>query len=248
VKFLHYFRNSRMRSSGDFFVQLNLKLGIKPKTKKLFKEAFTHSSVNLKNEEGNSLNYERLEFLGDSLLNTVVAEYLFFQFPESQEGALTKLRAKIVSRKQLNFIGKEMGLIELAALAPRHSQTGDNIHGNLVEALVGALFVDQGYQKTKAFTLRHIIDPYIDIENLETLVLSYKAFLIEWGQKEKKKIHFETSSDNGLDPNVNYSCQIFLDDKTIAKARALSKKKAEEKAARIATHALKIKPLAEHGH
>ena len=248
MKILHYFKYPRKQTTGDFFIQLHKKLGIKPKKKTLYKEAFTHSSVNLKNDEGNSLNYERLEFLGDSLLNTIIAEYLFFQFPESKEGALTKLRAKIVSRKQLNFIGKEMGLIELASLAPRHSQTGDNIHGNLVEALVGALFVDQGYQKTKAFIMQYIVDTFIDIQNLEAIVLSYKALLIEWGQKEKKKIYFETSSDNGLDPSVNYSCQILIEDKAIAKARALSKKKAEEKAARIATHALKIKRLPINGH
>lgn len=243
MKIFDYIRYPRWSKSGDFFIQIFKKTGVKPKNKILYKEAFTHSSVNLKNNTGNALNYERLEFLGDAVLNSIVAEYLFFKFPSAQEGQLTKLRAKIVSRSQLNTIGKSMGLYDLADVANRNLQIGENIHGNLLESLVGAMHVDWGYKKSKSFIIQRIIEPHIDMGKIESHVLSYKAFLIEWGQKEKKNIRFETDHDNGLDPDINYFCELFINNQFVAKARGLSKKKAEEKVARIATNALKLNPI-----
>ena len=107
MKIINYIRNSRMISSGDFIVQLRKKLNIKTRKKELYQKAFTHSSLNLKDKQGNSINFERLEFLGDALLSTIIAEYLFNFNPKAKEGKLTKLRAKIVSRVQLNYIGKD---------------------------------------------------------------------------------------------------------------------------------------------
>jgi len=144
VKFLNYIRNSRMASSGNFFSKFQKKLGIRTLNKDLYKEAFTHRSLNLKNTKGEAVNFERLEFLGDALLTSIVAEYLFQYYPLAKEGALTKLRAKIVSRVKLNQIGKEMGLFELAQISNHHKNFGDDIHGNLLESLIGALFIDRG--------------------------------------------------------------------------------------------------------
>jgi len=241
VKIFKYILKSRMATSGIFFTQLREKLEIKTTEKKLYKEAFTHSSVNLKDVDGNPINFERLEFLGDALLGAIIAESLFKNNPKVNEGILTKLRAKIVSRSKLNRIGKEMGLIELAEISNHHKNFGDNIYGNLLESLIGALFIDKGYTKTKNYVLKKIINPYIDMKSLNELVLSYKGFLIEWTQKNKKSIEFKTNNDEGLDPKINYSCQIFLDKKFIAKAREISKKKAEEKAAKMVYHILKLK-------
>ena len=109
MKFLNYIRNSRKVSSGNFFSKLQKKLSIRTSNKAIYKEAFTHRSSNLKNSEGEAINFERLEFLGDALLTSIIAEYLFQYYPLAKEGALTKLRAKIVSRVKLNQIGKEMG-------------------------------------------------------------------------------------------------------------------------------------------
>ncbi|MEK9613955.1 MAG: ribonuclease III [Flavobacteriaceae bacterium] len=246
MKLIQYIRDSRMATSGIFFTQLRKKLGIKTSNKALYKKAFTHSSVNLKDSKGNLINFERLEFLGDALLGTIVAESLFQNYPDAKEGTLTKLRAKIVSRSQLNHIGKEMGLIELASISNNHKNFGENIHGNLLESLIGALFIDKGYIRTKSYVLEKIIGPHVDLDNLNDLILSYKGLLIEWTQKEKRSIEFKTASDEGLDPKINYYCQLFIDQKFIVKARALSKKKAEEKAAKKAYHALKLKELAQN--
>ena len=234
-----------METSGNFFVALQKKLNIKTQNKKLYKEAFTHSSVNHKTTAGDPLNFERLEYLGDAILNSIIAEFLFNYYSTAKEGSLTKLRAKIVSRSKLNEIGKEMELYSIAEISNHHNTFGDNIHGNLLESLIGALFIDKGYNKTKTYVIHNIILPYIDIESLDSLVLSHKALLIEWGQKHKESIEFKTDQDQGLDPKINYSCQIIFQKKCIAKAKASSKKKAEEKAAKIAVRALKIKPRIE---
>ena len=143
-----------MATSWNFFALLRKKLNIKTHKEELYQKAFTHSSVNLKDSEGKTVNFERLEFLGDALLSTIIAEYLFNFHPEAKEGELTKLRAKIVSRTQLNYIGKEMGLIELADISSHHKTFGENIHGNLIESLVCALFIDKGYNKTKDYVLK----------------------------------------------------------------------------------------------
>ena len=228
--------------SEDFSNRIQKKIGVKISNKNIFKEAFTHSSTNIKDDKGKIINFERLEFLGDALLNSIIAEYLYLLYPEAKEGFLTKMRAKIVSRSNLNNIGKEMGLLELVQISNHHKNFGDDIHGNLFESVIGAIFIDQDYKKTKDYVVNKIITKYIDIKNLNSYILSYKAFLIEWGQKEKKEIKFFTEEDSGLSTETKYCCQIFLEKNLLAKSKAHSKKKAEEKASRIAIRILKLNP------
>jgi ribonuclease-3 len=235
-----------LATSGSFFTQIQQKLGFKVFDKKIYKEAFTHSSVNIKDSSGKAINFERLEFLGDALLTAIISEYLYFKYPKAKEGSLTKLRAKIVSRVKLNHIGKEMELFELAYISNHHKNFGDDIHGNLLESLIGAVFIDLGYIKTKNYVIKKIIHPHIDMDNLDTLILSYKAFLNEWGQKEKKNIQFVIKEDSGTDSKFNYCAKVFLDKRFLAKSKAMSKKKAEEKAAKIASRILKLTPKIVH--
>ncbi len=231
-----------METSGVFFVALKKKLGIKPRNKFIYQRAFTHSSLNLKDELGNQINFERLEFLGDSFLNTIITEYIFENFPLAREGELSKLRAKIVSREKLNTVGKKLGLIEFIDANISSKSFGDDIHGNLLESLVGAIFIDMGYTKGKRYIMERIVRPHVDLTTIDKSILSYKSVVIEWGQKKKLKLRFFTIKDNGLDPLINYSCTILLDKKIVVKAREISKKKAEEKAAKRAYIALKINP------
>ena len=139
-----------------------------------------------------------------------------------------------------------MELFELAYISNHHKNFGDDIHGNLLESLIGAVFIDLGYIKTKNFVIKKIIHPHIDMDNLNTLVLSYKAFLNEWGQKEKKNIQFFIEEDSGTDSKFNYCAKVFLDERFLAKSKAKSKKKAEEKAAKIASRILKLTPKIVH--
>jgi ribonuclease-3 len=206
----------------------------------IYQKAFTHRSSNLKDDNGNSINFERLEFLGDSMLSIVISALLFQSFPEAKEGTLTKYRAKIVSRENLNNIGKKLGLIEFID-GEIKANLGNNIHGNLLEALVGAIFIDRGYVKCKEFILKKIVSDYVDLDQLKHTILSYKGLLLEWGQKNKKIVQFKTDRDKGLDPKFNYTTSVYLNNRLIVKAREISKKKSEEKSARRAYHAMNIK-------
>ena len=113
MKYIRNIFNSRSKSSGSFFMELNKILNFKPKDIKIYKKAFTHRSMNIKDSEGNAINYERLEFLGDAMLSAVIASHLYLEVPSGDEGYLTKMRSKIVSREHLNELGKELNLIQL---------------------------------------------------------------------------------------------------------------------------------------
>ncbi len=226
--------NSRFKGNGNFFMELKEILGFKPKQIIFYNTAFTHRSMNIKDSHGNALNYERLEFLGDAMLSSVIASHLYLEAPSGDEGYLTKMRSKIVSREHLNELGKDLKLINLVESKIPSGQFGDNIHGNLFEALVGAIFLDRGYKYCEKFIFKRVVVPYVDIEKLEGKVISYKSLLIEWCQKEKKTFGYNVYEDTGNDDVRHFSVKLSIDDKIIAKGRATSKKKAEEKASKRA--------------
>ncbi|NOY48628.1 MAG: ribonuclease III [Chlorobi bacterium] len=241
MKFFRNILNSRSDSDGNFFVQIQKILGFQPKKKSLYKKAFTHRSMNKRDVEGTPINYERLEFVGDAMLSSVVATHLFNEAPRGDEGYLTKMRSKIVSREHLNELGKELNLIDLVESKIPKSNFGSNIHGNLFEALVGAIFLDLGYAYCERFIFNRVIIPHVDIERLEGKVISYKSLLIEWCQKEKKTFSYNVYEDTGKDELKHFSVKLYIDNKVIAKARATSKKKAEEKASKRAFFAFQAK-------
>jgi len=240
VKILNHIFKSRSADEGIFFNRLKKITSLRPVNLKIYQKAFTHRSMNIKDIHGNYVNYERLEFLGDSILSVIVSKFLFNKFPSAKEGGLTKYRAKIVSRENMNQIGLKLNLIDLLELDQKIN-FGENIHGNLLEALIGAVFIDRGYLKCQKFILDKIIADHVNVEQLEHSVLSYKGLLIEWGQKRKKKVRFTTTSDGGLDPEINYSTSVLINEVIIVKARGGSKKKAEEKSAKRAYYALNLK-------
>ncbi|MDG5490955.1 ribonuclease III [Psychroserpens sp. SPM9] len=227
-------KNSRADKGGNFFLLLNTILGYKVKNKSLYIKAFTHRSMNIKDKKGNAINYERLEFVGDAMLSAVIAAYLFEKVPHGDEGYLTKMRSKVVSREHLNELGKELKLIDLVESKIPKSNFGNNIHGNLFEALVGAIYLDKGYKYCEQFIYKRVIKPHVDIETLEGRVISYKSLLIEWCQKEKKTFDYNVYEDTGNDDLKHFSVKLSIDDKVVSKARATSKKKAEEKASKRA--------------
>ncbi|GAB5565302.1 MAG: ribonuclease III [Winogradskyella sp.] len=227
-------KNSRSFKDGNFFLELKKILGFKPLSESLYEKAFTHRSMNIKDKHGNPINYERLEFVGDAMLSSVIAAYLFEQVPHGDEGYLTKMRSKVVSREHLNELGKELDLIKLVKSRIPVSNFGNNIHGNLFEALVGAIYLDRGYKMCEKFIFKRVINPHVDIETLEGKVISYKSLLIEWCQKEKNTFNYDVYEDTGKDKLKHFSVRLSVNDKVVAKARATSKKKAEEKASKRA--------------
>ncbi len=233
--------NSHSKQDGDFFLGVTNILGFKPKKIGIYKKAFLHRSANIKDKLGNPMNYERLEFLGDAMLGTIISKHLYNEVPGGDEGYLTKMRSKIVSRKHLNELGKDLNLLHFVESRIPKSHFGDNIHGNVFEALVGAIYLDRGYKYCEQFIQARVIEPYVDIEQLEGKVISYKSLLIEWCQKQKKDFKYNVYEDTGNDPLKHFAVKFSINGKVMAKARATSKKKAEEKASKRAFFALQHK-------
>ena len=234
MQFIRNIFSSRFKPEGDFSSNLSKMLEFKPDKIRYYKKAFTHRSMNIKDSKGNSFNYERLEFLGDAMISSVVASHLFNEVPQGDEGYLTKMRSKIVSREHLNELGKELNLIGFVKSKIPKDNFGVNIHGNLFEALLGAIYLDKGYAQVEKFIFDKVIIPHVDITELEGRVISYKSLLIEWCQKEKKSFNYNVYEDSGNDDLRHFSVKLSVNNKVVAKARATSKKKAEEKASKRA--------------
>ena len=239
MSFVRKILSSRSENDGNFFlIFLEKILGFKPKEIHFYEKAFTHRSLNKKDEQGNPLSYERLEFLGDVMLSAVISEYLFQEVPSGDEGYLTKMRSKIVSREHLNELGKDLHLIKFIKSKIPEENFSDNIHGNVFEALIGAIFLDKGFVYCQKFISKRVIEPYVDIEKLEGKIISYKSLLIEWCQKEKKSFRFETYEDEGNEDIKHFAVKFYIDGEMMAKARETSIKKAEERAAKRAYFSL----------
>ena len=239
MKFIRKIISSPSLEDEKFNFAIKEILGFSPKKLDIYYEAFTHSSMKHFTKDGHPMNYERLEYLGDAILGAVIANYLFKKIPDGDEGHLTQMRSKIVSREHLNELGKDFGLIKFIRSSIPNHNFGDNIHGNLFEAIIGAIHRDRGFNFAERFIFRNVIEPYVDIERLEGKITSYKSVLIEWCQKNKKKIRFNVYEDTGNDPLKHFSVKLFLDGKIISKGRATSKKKAEEIASKRAYYKLK---------
>ena len=212
--------------------------GFKPGNVFLYEIAFTHKSISTQKSLGQSINNERLEYLGDAILSAVVAEYCFKKFPLEQEGFLTEMRSKIVNREQLNHLGKKFEILRHFQKANDSSQE-KAIAGNVLEAFIGALFLDKGWEKSKKIIVEKIINLNLDIETLKNQVFNYKSKLIFWAQKEKKVLEFRRVGGRRPQSKI-YHIEIYLNKERIAEADALSVKKAEELAAEKAAGVLKI--------
>jgi ribonuclease-3 len=231
----------RPQEDGIFFDAIKKILGFNPINLDHYRRAFTHRSSNKTDEKGNPLNYERLEFLGDAMLGSVIAAHLFNEVPTGDEGYLTKMRSKIVSREHLNELGRDLNLISWVESKVSAQHFGENIHGNLFEAFIGAIYLDRGYPYCEKFIYKKVIVPYVDIPKLEGKVISYKSLVIEWCQKEKKSFYYELYEDNGTEGQKHFGVKLKIDGRIVAKARATSKKKAEEKASQRAFFAFQEK-------
>lgn len=232
MNFIRKIVKSHSNEDAELYNELKKLLNFSPRKINKYKKAFTHRSVQMLDKKGIPINYERLEFLGDSILGSVIASYLYKKVPEGTEGYLTQMRSKIVSREHLNELGKDLNLIKFVKSNVDQAYVGDNIHGNIFEALIGAIYLDKGYNFCQKFIHENVIVPYVDIEKLEGKITSYKGLIIEWCQKQKKKYSFDTYEDSGNENIKHFSVKISIDGEQIAKGRATSKKKAEEMASK----------------
>ena len=202
----------------------------------LYREAFSLKTTS-KNKE--IRNYERLEFLGDSVLGAIISCHLFATYPDANEGYLTQMKSKIVNRKNLNKLGSELNLPKFLQ---NESQIplSENIAGNLFEALIGALYLDVDYETCKKVVLERLLTPS-EINKLENKIVSYKGLLLEWSQKKKVNIKYETCEELQPNKSLVFRSYVWLDEEKISNATETSKKKAEEKAAQRAFYILNKK-------
>ena len=232
MNFIRKIVSPHAKEDEGFYNELKTLLDFSPKKIDYYKKAFTHRSVKEVDKKGNPINYERLEFLGDAMLGSVIASYLYKKAPDGSEGYLTQMRSKIVSREHLNELGKDLDLIRFVKSNIDQTNVGDNIHGNIFEALIGAIYIDKGYVFCQKFIHQNVLIPYVDLNKLEGKITSYKGLIIEWCQKQKKKYSYETYEDSGNESIKHFSVKVSIDGEQIAKGRATSKKKAEEQASK----------------
>ena len=216
-------------------------VGLYPSNLQVYKIAFTHKSAARHMEHNKRLNNERLEFLGDAILAAVIADSLFTRFPYKREGFLTKLRARIVSRERLNKIALEMGL-QNYIIAQNKIIGTKNIYGNALEALIGAVYVDKGFEKTKKFIVERLINTYIDLEKLSCTNSDYKSQLIEWAQKNKYDLYFSDEEIESTETCKQYfTSQVIINEDSLGVGKGFSKKEAQQKASRQALHCISEK-------
>ncbi len=209
-------------------------LGYVPGNISLYKMAFRHKSMALTLKNGTKSSNERLEFLGDAVLGSVIAEVLFKLYPYKDEGFLTELRSKIVRRANLNQLGKKLGFEELInydSKALNNSPHQGSLLGDAFEALIGAVYLDKGYDFTKNFITHQIIKPHIDIHTLEITETNFKSKLIEWCQRHGKTISFEPASNAEGDSAKLFTMKVIIGGEEMASATDYSKKNAEKLAA-----------------
>lgn len=210
-------------------------LGFAPGTISLYKTAFSHRSV----KEGTDENNERLEYLGDAILSGIVADYLFKRYPYKGEGFLTEMRSKMVNRQTLNEIAVKMGLKKITIYNRNDgSLKVSQIFGNTLEALVGAIYVDKGFNQTKQWVLKQIIIPHMFVENLETLEINHKNKLYGWANKNGKNLEFETLEEKFENGRRLFTVGAVVDGELIAEGKAFNKKDASQIASQVAVEKL----------
>jgi ribonuclease-3 len=219
----------------EFLRQLKNVLGFVPQDIFLYKTALSHRSI----REGADENNERLEFLGDAVLSTIVAHYLFRKYPYKGEGFLTEMRSKMVNRQQLNDIGVKMGLKKITFYNKHdNSLKISQIFGNTLEALIGAVYLDKGYTKTQNWVERFIIMPYLFIDDLEIIEINIKNKLYGWANKNGKSLEFETLNEKLENGRRLFTIGATIDGVLIAQGKGYNKKDASQIAAQLAVDKL----------
>ncbi len=217
-------------------------VGDKPFNLHPYKVATQHSSVAKRVKQGFRESNERLEYLGDAVLGMVVADYLFKKYPFKDEGFLTEVRSRIVSRESLNHVARKIGIGQIVKFDVKRKTPNSHksLYGNALEALIGAVYIDRGFKYCERFVVKKLLMPHYDIEEIIATTKNYKSKLIEWTQKNSKSIGFDHMETIDKGHFKEFVIQVTIDDEPISKGHGLSKKKAEQDASRLACEKLAI--------
>jgi ribonuclease-3 len=222
-------------SRKEFYLFLKNLIGFYPQNLKLYDLAFLHKSASTIDSRGNFINNERLEFLGDAILSAVIADFLYNRFPKEDEGFLTKTRSKLVNRTFLTKLTYDMGLDVFIDSNTTKNIDNSHIYGDALEALIGAIYLDKDYQTAKYFVTKKILSKFVNLTEIEQNDSNFKSRLIEWSQKNKKELLFDTTEefiDKTKQPK--FTTVVKIDDKKIGYGTGTSKKEAHQNAARQA--------------
>lgn len=234
------YRNVRLltRKGKEPYVSFYHILHFYPYNITLYKQALLHKSSSIKMKDGRWINNERLEFLGDAILDAIVADIVFKEFEYKKEGFLTNMRSKIVQRETLNRLALELGIDKLITSSTTTRTHKTHIYGNALEALIGAIYLDQGYRVAKKFVYDRLIQN-LDIENVAQSEMNFKSKLLEWSQKNKIVISFELiATETDTDNNPIFHTAIFIAQKEASRGVGFSKKESHQNAAKEALQRL----------
>lgn len=207
----------------------------------IYEMAFIHRSASFTLTDGSRVNNERLEFLGDAVLDTILSDYLFEKFPDASEGFMTKIRSRIVNRDVLNELAVSMGINNLLVSNVDSIHSARNLFGDALEALIGAVFLDKGFKRTKRLFIRNVFNRYLNIDNIINSDTDYKSLVFEWVQKHKSNLIFTYNEeyDFNLKQSV-FSTTLYIDKTEFGTGHGASKKEAEQEASCLAWEKLKI--------
>ncbi len=212
--------------------------GIQPKEISWYEKAVRHKSLIGSGKFTHTDCNERLELLGDAVLDTVITEHLFSLFPEKDEGYLTKIRARIVNRQMLGEVGKQAQLNTVIEARIGSDDSMDKIIGNALEALIGAIYLDRGFDQARKCIKRYLLEKFLDLDQVLQESQDYKSAIIEWAQQHKHKIQFDTSDSVAEDQM--FECTVLINNEPIASGKERSKKKAEQVASKLAVKQLNL--------
>ena len=215
-------------------------LGFYPRNLKYYQQALLHKSTAVRSDEGRLLNNERLEFLGDAILDAVVGDIVFRHFEGRREGFLTNTRSKIVQRETLNKLAVEIGLDKLVKTSSRSQSHNSYLYGNAFEACIGAIYLDRGYDCCMQFIEQKILKQYIDLDKMSRKEMNFKSRLIEWCQKNKMQVSFELIDQvMDKDHSPTFSTEVHIEGIPAGSGTGYSKKESQQKAAQMALKILK---------
>lgn len=215
-------------------------LGFFPRNIRFYEQALLHKSTSIRSEKGRPLNNERLEFLGDAILDAIVGDIVYKHFEGRREGFLTNTRSKIVQRETLNKLAVEIGLDKLVKYSTRSSSHNSYMYGNAFEAFIGAIYLDQGYERCKQFMEKKILKNYIDLDKVSRKEVNFKSKLIEWSQKTKMEVSFELI-EQFLDQDYNpmFHTEVRIEGLSAGTGTGYSKKESQQNAAQMALKKIK---------
>mgnify|MGYP006305033171 CR=1 FL=1 len=218
----------------EFYLFLKDLLGFYPSNLKLYDLAFVHKSASTFDSQGNLVNNERLEFLGDAVLGAVIADFLYNRFPKQDEGFLTKNRSKLVNRTFLTRLTFDMGLNVFIDSNTTKNIDKSHIYGDALEALIGAIYLDRDYRTAKYFITKKILSQFVNLNEIEQKDTNFKSQLIEWSQKNKKEVTFETIEEEMKNKSKppRFVAKVEVNSKELGRGTGTSKKEAQQNAAR----------------